>query len=97
MATHRTSLVLGPDDAGLAVSEAEFAEAEFVEHWTYEREDGRLVLVPLEGQGNLDDQGWSRVDDGMDRIFPARRTRSTRHSDGDRAEGRGPRPPIPVE
>lgn len=45
MSTQRTSLLLGPDDAGRFVSAEEFAEADFIEPWTYEREAGRLVVV----------------------------------------------------
>ncbi|WP_169977045.1 Uma2 family endonuclease [Tautonia rosea] len=55
MSTQRTSLLLGPDDDGRFVSAEEFAEAEFVEPWTYEREAGRLVVVSPEGQRHLDD------------------------------------------
>lgn len=45
MATQRTSLVFGPGDNGREVSSSEFAEAEFAEPWTFERVDGRLVVV----------------------------------------------------
>ncbi|MEW4569125.1 Uma2 family endonuclease [Tautonia sp. JC769] len=55
MATQRTSLLLGPDDAGRFVSAEEFVEAEFVEPWIYERDAGRLVVVSPEGQRHLDD------------------------------------------
>jgi len=61
MATHRSATLLGPDDAGRTVSSAEFAEAEFVEPWTYEREDGRLIVLSPEGQRHLDDsRPWRR-------------------------------------
>jgi Uma2 family endonuclease len=61
MATQRTSLVLGPGDNGREISSSEFAEAEFAEPWTYEREDGRLVVVSPEGQRHHDDsRPWRR-------------------------------------
>ena len=44
------TLVLGPEDHGKLVSAADFALAEFVEPWKYEREEGRLVVMPPDGQ-----------------------------------------------
>ena len=44
-----TARALGPADHGDAVSAEEFAAAEFLEPWTYEREAGRLVVVAPEG------------------------------------------------
>ena len=52
MATHSPTLLLGPDDHGRAVSAEEFAAAEFVEPWGYEREGGRLVVMPPDGHGH---------------------------------------------
>jgi Uma2 family endonuclease len=58
MATHevrsRSQLVLGPDDAGRAVSAEELAQAEYQEPWRYERERGRLVVVPPDGEDHVD-------------------------------------------
>src|SRR5437764_1126823 len=54
MATHQPILVLGPDDHGRAVSAEQFAEAEFVEPWTYERVRGRLIVMAPEGQRHVD-------------------------------------------
>lgn len=54
MATHEPEveplLTLGPDDEGRPVSAEEFASAEFLEPWKYEREAGRLVVMPPDGQ-----------------------------------------------
>jgi Uma2 family endonuclease len=54
MATHEPevepSLTLGPDDDGRVVSADEFASAEFVEPWKYEREGGKLVVMSPDGQ-----------------------------------------------
>ena len=43
------ALVLGPEDEGKFVSAADFAQAEFVAPWKYEREEGRLVVMPPDG------------------------------------------------
>ena len=40
---------LGPDDAGLALSREEFAEADFQEPYIYERVQGRLVIMSPAG------------------------------------------------
>jgi Uma2 family endonuclease len=63
MATHQPALVLGPDDHGRAVSAEQFAEADFVEPWVYEREGGRLVVMSPEGQRHVDDASpwWRRL------------------------------------
>jgi len=53
MATQPTSPILGPGDHGRAVSAEEFAEAEFVEAWIYEREGGRLVVMAPEGKDHI--------------------------------------------
>jgi Uma2 family endonuclease len=61
MATQRTTRVLGPGDHGRELSSAEFAEAEFAEPWTFEREGGRLVVVSPEGQRHHEDsRPWRR-------------------------------------
>ncbi|HMF35445.1 MAG TPA: Uma2 family endonuclease [Isosphaeraceae bacterium] len=46
MATQRPILRLGPGDSGRSLSAEEFAEAEFEPRWSYEREEGRLVVMP---------------------------------------------------
>ncbi len=53
MATDSKVLQLGAADAGRLVSQREFAEAEFDEPWTYEREGGRLVVVSPCGEGHV--------------------------------------------
>lgn len=58
MATQQTSLLLGPDDSSRLVSAEEYAGARFVEPWTYEREDGRLLVVSPEGQRLEDSKPW---------------------------------------
>jgi Uma2 family endonuclease len=50
----RSQLTLGPDDAGRAVSAAEFARAIYQEPWRYEREQGRLVVMPPDGEDHVD-------------------------------------------
>jgi Uma2 family endonuclease len=54
MATHEPQtarqLKLGPDDQGRVVSDEEFATAEFVEPWKYERVEGRVVVMAPDGQ-----------------------------------------------
>ena len=56
MATHEAPprLTLGPDDHGRTVSADEFADADFLEPWKYEREDGRLIVMPPDGQDHND-------------------------------------------
>ncbi|HWE38460.1 MAG TPA: Uma2 family endonuclease [Isosphaeraceae bacterium] len=46
MSTHEPTsrLVLGPDDHGRPVTADEYAEADFLEPWKYERRQGRLVV-----------------------------------------------------
>lgn len=46
MATQRPILFLGPGDSGRSLSAEEFEEAEFEPRWRYEREKGRLVVMP---------------------------------------------------
>ena len=46
MATQRPILLLGPGDSGRSLSAEEFEEAEFEPRWCYEREAGRLVVMP---------------------------------------------------
>jgi Uma2 family endonuclease len=50
----RSQLVLGPDDAGRAVSADEFAEAIYEEPWRYEREEGRLVVMAPDGEDHVE-------------------------------------------
>jgi Uma2 family endonuclease len=47
-------LHLGQLDDGRPTSAEEFANAEFDEPWTYERVDGRLVVMSPEGTGHVD-------------------------------------------
>ena len=58
MATHEPEtharMLLGPDEAGRLVSAEEFAEAEYVEPWKYEREDGRLVVMAPDGGDHVE-------------------------------------------
>lgn len=44
-----TQLRLGLKDRGRVVSAEEFADADFDEPWSYEREGGRLVVMPPDG------------------------------------------------
>jgi Uma2 family endonuclease len=57
MATHEPTtdphLKLGQLDDGRPTTVEEFAEAEFEEPWTYERVDGRLVVMSPEGSGHV--------------------------------------------
>ena len=48
-----TRLTLGPDDEGRPLSGAEFAEADFLEPWRFERVDGRLIVMPPDGSGQV--------------------------------------------
>jgi Uma2 family endonuclease len=54
MATLQTTLHLGPQDDGRLVTAEEFAEAYFEEPWKYEREQGRLIVMPPDGPGHDD-------------------------------------------
>jgi Uma2 family endonuclease len=54
MATLQPVLKLGPQDHGRPVSAEEFAEAEYEEPWKYEREQGRLIVMPPDGPGHDD-------------------------------------------
>jgi Uma2 family endonuclease len=57
MATHEPTtdpqLKLGQLEDGRPTTVEEFAEAEFEEPWTYERVDGRLVVMSPEGTGHV--------------------------------------------
>lgn len=44
-------LRLGPHDQGRPLSAEEFAGAEYAEPWNYEREQGRLIVMPPDGPG----------------------------------------------
>jgi Uma2 family endonuclease len=62
MATHRPILTLGPNDNGRVVSADEFAEADYVEPWIYERVDGRLVVMSPEGRRHVaDTRPWRKA------------------------------------
>jgi Uma2 family endonuclease len=58
MATHEPTteeeLTLGKLDDGRPTSAEEFANAIYDEPWTYERVDGRLVVMSPEGTGHVD-------------------------------------------
>ncbi|MGP0064408.1 MAG: Uma2 family endonuclease [Isosphaeraceae bacterium] len=45
-------LRLAPHDQERSVSTEEFGEAEYAEPWKYEREQGRLVVMPPDGAGD---------------------------------------------
>jgi Uma2 family endonuclease len=49
MAILQPVLQLGPHDHGRPVMAEEFAEAESAEPWKYEREQGRLIVMPPDG------------------------------------------------
>jgi hypothetical protein len=49
MASETTILELGPDDAGMRLTAEAFAHADFQEPYTYERVQGRLVLMSPAG------------------------------------------------
>src|SRR5271166_323336 len=49
MATLQPVLKLGPQDQGRSLTAEEFAEAEYTEPWKYEREQGRLIVMPPDG------------------------------------------------
>lgn len=51
--TEEDRLTLGQADDGRPTSAAEFAEADYDEPWTYERVDGRLVVMSPEGTGHV--------------------------------------------
>ena len=57
MATHEPTiedeLTLGRNDDGRPTSTEEFANAVYDEPWTYERVDGRLVVMSPEGTGHV--------------------------------------------
>jgi Uma2 family endonuclease len=52
MAIQLPVLRLGPNDRGRIVTSDEFREAECAEPWRYEREQGRLVVMPPDGPGH---------------------------------------------
>jgi Uma2 family endonuclease len=57
MASHHPTIapptVLGPDDHGRAISADEFASAEFLAGWRFEREEGRLVVMSPDGPAHI--------------------------------------------
>jgi Uma2 family endonuclease len=52
MAILQPVLQLGPADHGRPITAEEFAEAEYAEPWKYEREQGRLIVMPPDGPGH---------------------------------------------
>ncbi len=54
MPTVQSVLSLGPDDHGRAITAEEFAEANYAEPWKYEREDGKLIVMPPDGPAHDD-------------------------------------------
>jgi Uma2 family endonuclease len=52
MAVHPTILRLGRLDEGRTITAEEFAEADLDPPWKYEREQGRLVVMPPDGPGH---------------------------------------------
>src|SRR5258708_40063740 len=54
MATHEPETAprvkLGPEDEGRIISDEEFASAELLESWTYERVEGRLIVMAPDGE-----------------------------------------------
>lgn len=59
----KTVLRLGPDDDGRILGADEFAVADFAEPWKYERECGRLIVMPPDGPGH--DQGSEPIRDHL--------------------------------
>src|SRR5215213_2184460 len=58
---NKTGTALGPDDDGRTISAEEYAAAEFLEPWVYERERGRLVVMSPDGQRHVEgSQPWWR-------------------------------------
>jgi Uma2 family endonuclease len=57
MATHEPEtaarLTLGPHDQGRLVSDEEFATADYVEPWKYERVEGRLIVMAPDGEEHV--------------------------------------------
>ena len=48
----KTVLRLGPVDDGRTLSAEAFAVADYAEPWKYERESGRLIVMPPDGPGH---------------------------------------------
>ncbi len=61
MATVQSALQLGPHDHGRLITAEEFADAHYAEPWKYEREQGRLIVMPPDGPGH--DRGSEPVRD----------------------------------
>jgi Uma2 family endonuclease len=61
MAILQPVLQLGPHDQGRPITAEEFAEAEYSEPWKYEREQGRLIVMPPDGPGH--DRGSEPIRD----------------------------------
>jgi Uma2 family endonuclease len=60
--TTEDGLRLGHLDDGRPTTAEEFASAEFDEPWTYERVDGRLVVMAPEGTGHVDHtEPWQKA------------------------------------
>ena len=102
-------LHLGPEDHGRLVSPDEFAEAETVAPWKYERENGRLSVMAPDGQGHVEssEPWWKGLfryfldhDDVVERVVPAAWLRIDGGKDrigdiGVYLVADGPQPPIP--
>jgi Uma2 family endonuclease len=54
MAIVQPILQLGPHDHGRSITAEEFAEADYAEPWRYERELGRLIVMPPDDAGHDD-------------------------------------------
>jgi Uma2 family endonuclease len=52
MAIPHSVLHVGPKDEGRIVTAEEFAESELVQPWKYERDHGRLVVMPPDSPGH---------------------------------------------
>ncbi len=63
MATVPSVLTLGPQDHGRLLTAEEFAEATYAEPWKYEREQGRLIVMPPDGPGH--DRGTEPIRDHL--------------------------------
>jgi len=62
MATGSATLILGPDDHGHAVSSEDFAEADFVDGWRYERSEGTLIVMAPPGHVHHENsRPWRRL------------------------------------
>jgi Uma2 family endonuclease len=63
MAILQPVLQLGPQNHGRSITAEEFAEAGYAEPWKYEREQGRLIVIPPDGPGH--DRGSEPIRDHL--------------------------------